>query len=187
MASTCRGSASSTQGRAAVGDGLAYLGEQVAVELLGLSRLHHATGGRAAHEPDRKTGRPEDRAGERTRERSGAGGPADHVAVLLSVEVMTGERSAHDHTAGPAMLDEGDLVHPERVPRAFPHVGESVLGTLGRREAQHGDLGAHRDRLTGCARRSARRRRRGSGRGGRQVPPGALSLPCGRASRSRRP
>ena len=84
----------------------------------------------AADDPDSEPGGAEEDPGDGAGQGSLGGPLADHVALLVQIDVAAGERTAHDDPVVPVVLDEGDLVNPRRVAGSVENVRIRPLGAL---------------------------------------------------------
>ena len=106
------------------------------------------TRARSTDDPDGEPHRPEEQPDDGAGQGSFGGSPADHVALIVQVDVAARERAPHHDAVVPVVLDEGDLVHPRRIPRGVQHVGIGVLGARDVLEDQEGEVEAHQIRRT---------------------------------------
>ena len=102
-----------------------------------------STRARPADDPDGEPHRPEEDPDHGAGQGSFGGPLADHVALVVHVDVAAGERAPDHDAVVPVVLDEGDLVHPRRVPRAVEHVGVRVLGARDVLEDHECEIEAH--------------------------------------------
>ena len=98
-------------------------------------------------EPDREPRRTEEHPGNGAGEGSLGGSLADHVALLVHIDVAARERAAHHDPVVPVVFDERDLVNPRRIAGSVEHVRVRRFGALDVIEDHEREVEAHTRRL----------------------------------------